>query len=191
MLKIKFDVHIFSKSWAVIVSVGLCIAKRLKNRVWLDKHIFHSVMRDNSFIASRKLIFYCFLLPFDIVLRMSICHCSDVLHDDFWGFSFARSALAWNHDAGVFVLLAEHAICWIGHGVNVRRILEKFSSFVFGDELVAIDVHCPVGVDRNCHLPNVGVNFACLVSVKRQERIRMKPNFEKILIIKTWFPYFL
>jgi hypothetical protein len=97
---------------------------------------------------------------------MSVGHSSDVLHDDFRSFGLAGSTLARYHDARVLVLLAQNTICSIGYGIDMRRILEKFPSFVFVDELIAIDVHCPIRVDRDSDFTDVGVNFACLVSGK-------------------------
>lgn len=43
VLEVKLNVHVFSKSWWIVVSVGFRISKRLENRVGLDQHIFYSI----------------------------------------------------------------------------------------------------------------------------------------------------
>lgn len=95
---------------------------------------------------------------------MGIRYGGDILHDDFRGLGLASPGLARNHDARVLVLLPQLSIGGVRHRVDVRRVLEELPAFVFCDDVVAVEVHGTIGVHRDGHLADVGVNFSCLVS---------------------------
>lgn len=109
------------------------------------------------------------LLPFDVILRVGVGHSRDILHDDFRSFGFSRAGLAANHNASVRVLLGS-AVRRVGHSVDVWGVLKKLSSFVFVDELISVNVHSTIRIDRDGNFANVGINFSCLVSVIKSKR---------------------
>lgn len=41
MLKIELNIHIFAKTWRIVIAVGFRISKWLENRIRLDKHILN------------------------------------------------------------------------------------------------------------------------------------------------------
>ena len=178
MLKIKLDVHVFSETWWIVISIGFCIAKRLENRVGLNQHIFHSEIR-TLWIAWSGNEISTFLLPFDIVLWMGICYCRNIFHDNFWSLCFSSSGFTADHYTSVAVLLFQHPISGISNSINVRWILKKLAPFIFGNELISINVHYTVGVHGNGYFTDVSVNLSCLVSViksKKKKTIKQKAH---------------
>lgn len=117
---------------------------------------------------------------------MGVRYGGDVLHDDFRGLGLSSPGLARNHDARVLVLLPQHSIGGVSHRVNVRRVLEELSAFVFCDEVVAVDVHGTIGVHRDGHLPDVSVNFSCLVSAIGSKEMKSLTTLMSIKLPRTF-----
>lgn len=103
VFEVELNVHVFAKSWWIVISIGFRISERLENRVGLDEHIFNSAMR--VLLCFVREMNFIILLPFNVVLWMGVRYSRNIFHDDFRSLRFASAGFSTNHDASVSILL--------------------------------------------------------------------------------------